>query len=79
MSVNGDIASTGTGAACLGHPLHAARWLADVQCALGVPLRAGEVIMTGALGPMVPVAEGNEIVADLGALGTVRTRILAAT
>jgi 2-keto-4-pentenoate hydratase len=71
MSINGAEVSTGTGAECLGNPLHAARWLADELCARGIPLRAGQVVMTGALGPLRPVAAGDEIVARFGQLGTV--------
>jgi 2-keto-4-pentenoate hydratase len=73
MQVNDVETSAGNGAACLGHPLHAARWLADTLCARGIPLRAGDVIMTGALGPMRPIAPGDRVVADMGALGTVTT------
>jgi 2-keto-4-pentenoate hydratase len=73
MSVNGVEVSSGSGAACLGHPLHAARWLADTLCARGIALRAGDVVMTGALGPMRPVAAGDAVVADLGPLGVVST------
>lgn len=71
MSINGAEVSTGTGAECLGNPLHAARWLADELCARGIPLRAGQVVMTGALGPLRPVAAGDELVARFGQLGTV--------
>jgi 2-keto-4-pentenoate hydratase len=71
MSINGHEASVGTGAECLGNPLHAARWLADELCARGIPLRAGQVVMTGALGPLRPVAAGDELVARFGQLGTV--------
>jgi 2-keto-4-pentenoate hydratase len=73
MTLNGVEVSTGSGAACLGHPLHAARWLADTLCARGIPLRAGDVVMTGALGPMKPIAPGDQVVANLGPLGTVST------
>ncbi len=73
MAINGDEVSTGTGAACMGHPLQAARWLADTMCARGVPLRAGEVLMTGALGPMKPILRGDTVVATFGDLGTVTT------
>lgn len=71
---NEEVKSTGTGSACLGNPLHAALWLADTMSGLGNPLRAGEIIMTGALGPMIPFEAGDEIRADMGALGTVSTR-----
>lgn len=71
MSINGTEVSAGTGAECLGNPLHAARWLADELCARGIPLRAGQVLMTGALGPLRPVAPGDELVGRFGQLGTV--------
>ncbi len=73
MRINDVEVSTGEGAACLGHPLQAARWLADTMCNRGTPLTAGDVVMTGALGPMHPLSEGETVVADLGDLGTVTT------
>ncbi len=75
MSINGEEVSTGGGAACLGHPLNAARWLADVMCERGTPLRAGDVVMTGALGPMRPMEAGDTLTATFGDLGTVTTSI----
>jgi 2-keto-4-pentenoate hydratase len=77
MTVNGVEVSSGSGAACLGNPLHAARWLADELCARGIPLRAGQVVMTGALGPLRPIAAGDELVARFGPLGTVTTRLVS--
>ncbi|MCC2632236.1 MAG: 4-oxalocrotonate decarboxylase [Ramlibacter sp.] len=74
MSINGRTVSVGTGAACLGHPLRAAYWLARTMAARSQPLRAGEVILSGALGPMVPVQPGDVVHAHLGALGSVRCR-----
>lgn len=73
MSINGEEVSTGTGAACLGHPLNAARWLADTMVARGTPLRAGDVVMTGALGPMRALSPGDFVEASFGDLGTVTT------
>ncbi len=78
MSVNGTEVSTGVGSACLGHPLNAARWLADTMSRRGTPLRAGDVVMTGALGPMQPIRVGDSVEARFGDLGTVRTSIAAA-
>lgn len=68
---NGDIVSQGTGADCLGSPLNALVWVAETALALGRPLRAGEVVLSGALGPMVPVAPGDLFEAELTTLGTV--------
>ncbi len=77
MTIDGTEVSTGVGAACLGHPLHAARWLADTMCARNTPLRAGDVVMTGALGPMQSIGPGQTVTADFGDLGTVTTHVSA--
>lgn len=75
MRRNGETVSVGTGAACLGHPLRAAFWLARTMAERGQPLRCGEVILSGALGPMVPIAAGDLVQAELGALGHVSCRL----
>lgn len=70
MEINGEIASLGAGAACLGHPLEAAAWLASTLTAQGEHLKAGDVVLTGALGPMVALTPGDRVVAKIGGLGT---------
>jgi 2-keto-4-pentenoate hydratase len=71
LEQNGRVASLGAGAACLGHPLEAAAWLARAMVALGEPLRAGDIVLTGALGPMVPLSPSDEVRATIGGLGEV--------
>jgi len=74
LTVDGTVVSKGTGAACLGDPLAALAWLARTARELGDPLRAGQVVLSGALGPMVPVLPGIEVTATISGLGTVTAR-----
>ena len=71
MTIDGEVVSKGTGAACLGDPLAALSWLARTAREFGEPLRAGQVVLSGALGPMVPVVGGNHVQAEITSLGTV--------
>ncbi|MCZ8132245.1 MAG: fumarylacetoacetate hydrolase family protein [Steroidobacteraceae bacterium] len=69
MEVDGAVASLGAGAAALGHPLQAAAWLAATIARRGDALQAGDVLLTGALGPMVTLRPGSRVRAIVGGIG----------
>ena len=73
MERAGETVSVGTGAACMGSPLNATLWLAQVMARVGRPMRAGDTILSGALGPMVTVAPGDVFEVRIEGLGTVST------
>ncbi|CCA94009.1 fumarylacetoacetate hydrolase family protein [Novosphingobium sp. PP1Y] len=71
---NGELASTGVGAAVQGSPLNAVAWLADTLGKLGMPLLAGEVILSGSLGPLMAIGPGDSLHMRVGGIGTCSVR-----
>lgn len=69
MLVNGEVASTGAGSAALGNPLNAAAWLARTLCQRGQPLSRGDILLTGALGPVVALSRGDRVRAMVEGIG----------
>lgn len=71
MTKNKTIVSEGSGIACLGSPINATLWLVNKMAKLGTPLKAGEIILSGALGPMATVEAGDTFTAVFSQLGSV--------
>ena len=71
---NGELFSTGVGAAVQGSPVNAVVWLANTLGQFGLPFRAGEVILSGAQAALVPVTTGDELVCTIGGLGSCTAR-----
>ena len=69
MEKNGVVVATGSGAATMGSPLNAVAWLANAMGQRGVTLHAGEIVLSGALGAMVPVVAGDSLRMDIGGIG----------
>ena len=74
LNRNGGLVSRGRGADCLDGPVNAAVWLAATLAAAGDPLRAGDVVLTGSLGPMAEAAPGDLFETRISGLGSVRVR-----
>jgi 2-oxopent-4-enoate hydratase len=72
--VNGQLAETGAGAAVLGNPARCLAWLANTLAGFGEGLKAGEIVLAGALHRAIPVSAGDSVVAEFDRLGVVRTR-----
>jgi 2-keto-4-pentenoate hydratase len=68
---NGAMSIEGTGAACLGNPAIAVAWLAREFARLGESLRAGDIVMSGALARMASASPGDQFHADFGSFGSV--------
>ncbi len=70
--INGSIASEGNGRMCMDDPLVAVLWLARTLRDLGEPLLAGDVVLSGALGPPVAVKAGDVVDVEFVSLGGLR-------
>ena len=73
---NGSVVSTGAGAACLGSPVLAVAWLANTFGRLGITLHAGEIILSGALGPVSPVVHGDHLEVAISGIGSASATFL---
>lgn len=74
MEKNGEVVSTGAGAAVLGHPAASVAWLANKLSEFGIALEEGEIILSGALTAAVDARAGDCFLISFGGLGTVGVR-----
>jgi 2-keto-4-pentenoate hydratase len=65
MSHNGQPTVFGTGAAALGHPALAVAWLANKLREFAIPLRAGDIVISGALAATIPAQRGDIFVLEM--------------
>lgn len=76
MEKNGDIVVTGAGAASMGHPVNAIVWLANTLGTLGIALKAGDIVLSGAMGAMVDCAKGDNLRISIGGIGGCSVRFV---
>lgn len=79
LTKDGTSVSAGQGSDCLGSPLNALAWLARTAQENGSPLRAGHIVLSGALGPMVPAMTGSTYVAGIDGVGSVAVSFTEST
>lgn len=73
---NGEIVATGAGAATMGSPAVAVAWLANTLGRLGIPLKAGEIVLSGSLAAMIPVAAGDNLRVAIDGVGSCSVRFV---
>jgi 2-oxopent-4-enoate/cis-2-oxohex-4-enoate hydratase len=66
---NGEFHSEGLGSAVQGNPLTAVAWLANTLGEFDIPFRAGEVILSGSLAPLIPVVAGDRMSLEIEGIG----------
>src|SRR5262249_51032831 len=81
LEKNGGVVGTGTGAATMGSPLRAMTWLGNTPRAppltlgeLGIVLGAGEIVLSGSLGPLVPAVRGDHMQLAIQGIGECAVR-----
>lgn len=70
VKIDGEVATTGAGAAVQNGPANAVAWLANTLGRLGIPFRAGEVILSGSQSILLPVVSGTTVECTIGGLGS---------
>ena len=76
LEKNGEIVVTGAGAATMAHPVNAMVWLTNMLGSLGIALKAGDIVLSGAMGAMVPVVRGDNLRMTIGGIGGCSVRFV---
>ncbi len=70
LEKNGECVAAGLGSAALGHPADAVAWLANTLGTFGIPLLAGETILSGSLAALIPVQAGDRLAMHITGIGS---------
>jgi 2-keto-4-pentenoate hydratase len=76
LEKNGEVISTAAGAAVLGHPANAVAWLANKLASYGIPLKKGDVIMSGSFTAASPAGAGDHVSCHFDRIGSVSVRFI---
>ena len=76
LEKNGEVIATGAGAAALGSPVNCVAWLANTLSQFDIGLKAGEVILSGSLVPLIPIVAGDSMYVTVGGIGSASVRFV---
>lgn len=76
LEKNGQMVGTGAGAAAMGHPASAVAWLANMLGSLGIPLKSGEIILSGSLSNLIAIESGDALRMEIGGMGGCSVRFV---
>ena len=76
LSKNGVIEESGVSAAVMGHPAAGIAWLVNKLHAVGMGLKARQIVLAGSFTRPVDIAPGDVIHADYGPLGAISLAIV---
>ena len=76
VQCNGEQVAEGLGSAVQGHPANAVAWLANTLGEFGIPFLAGELILSGSLAPLLPIAPGDEYTLRIEGIGDAAIRFV---
>ena len=68
---NGEVIETGAGAAVMGHPARAIAWMANKLRKTGQSIKAGEVVLSGAISASATIAPGDYFSASFDGIGSI--------
>lgn len=69
IKLNSKAAGSGVGAAVQGHPAQAVAWLANTLGEYGIEFKKGEIILSGALAPLIDAKAGDKFSMTIDGLG----------
>lgn len=68
---NGELCNSACGIEVMGHPVRAVTWLANKLIGFGMPLKAGEIILSGAFAAAIEAKKGDRFAAHFDRMGKV--------
>ena len=76
LQKNGELVSSGAGVEVMGDPPNAVAWLANKLAEHGDRLRAGDIVLSGAITAAVPVAGGDSVSVCFSELGNIEVKFI---